>query len=92
MDEDETCPVCGFELGFVPWIGESPSDEICPSCLIQFGYDDAAGSDPVERTAIYLRWREQWIAAGMPWKSRGRKPPIDWNPVRQLKRVQDEPL
>jgi hypothetical protein len=30
------CPVCGFDLGFRPWDGASPSNEICLSCGIPF--------------------------------------------------------
>lgn len=89
MNKNEMCPVCGLKLGFLPWIGERPSDEICPCCYIQFGYDEATGGDSDERRADYLRWREQWVAAGMPWKSEGRNPPPAWDPASQLKRVQE---
>jgi hypothetical protein len=45
--KDESCPSCGFDLGFKPSDKGGPSDEICPCCGIQFGYDDAAGGAPV---------------------------------------------
>lgn len=50
-----SCPVCGCDLGFLPWHDDSASDEICPCCYIQFGYDDA--SEP--REAVYGQWRKQ---------------------------------
>jgi hypothetical protein len=81
------CPVCGFDLGFPPWNGDSASDEICPSCGIQFGYDDASGGSAAERLAIYVRWRDEWRSNGMQWWSKGRKAPPEWDPSAQLRRV-----
>lgn len=81
------CPVCGYDLGFPAWDGEVPSDEICPSCGFQFGYDDAGGDSEQERFIIYRRWREKWIKAGMPWFSRHRSRPLEWDPESQLRRV-----
>jgi hypothetical protein len=78
------CPACGFDLGFEPWRGESPSDEICSSCGIQFGYDDFAGGDLQRRRAFYGEWRADWIAQGMPWFS-SSPPPDAWDPARQLR-------
>jgi hypothetical protein len=83
------CPVCGYELDFEPWRGESPSDEICPCCFIQFGYDDSTSGNLSERVNIYLHWRNEWIKAGMPWRGRGINPPENWNPEEQLQRVTD---
>lgn len=83
-DDDSTCPVCGYHLHFVPWIGDSPSDEICPCCGTQFGLDDSqAFRDPDALGLIHERLREQWVARGMPW-SYPRQPPPGWDPVRQL--------
>jgi hypothetical protein len=89
VDREHLCYVCGFDLGFRPWDGPFPSDEICPCCGIQFGYHDAwaAASDEKGRTKIYAKWREDWIAAGMPWRGRGEPAPQGWNPSEQLKRV-----
>jgi len=82
------CPVCGYELDFEPWDGDSPADEICPSCGIQFGYDDfVADGDLEARKEIYDRWRESWIKQGMRWFSSGRPQPPDWNPEEQLRRL-----
>jgi hypothetical protein len=78
------CPVCGFDLGFMPWEGTSSSDEICPSCGIQFGYDDAAGGDIVKRREIYREWRARWIMRGKEWSS-VIPPPPGWDPDEQLK-------
>ncbi len=82
------CPVCGYDLGLLPWSDDSPSDEICPSCGIQFGYDDAIGlREPNAREAVYARWRAQWLDRGMPWSSHGRVPPVHWDPVLQLRGI-----
>jgi hypothetical protein len=78
------CPACGFDLGFPPWQGESPSDEICPCCGIQFGYSDAAGGDIAKRTALYRQWRERWKKSGMKWAHPSDPPPDNWNPEEQL--------
>jgi hypothetical protein len=75
------CPVCGFDLGFEPWSGDSASDEICPSCGIQFGYDDAR---PELRDHVYEARRKEWIASGMPWASTQPSPQA-WSPQKQLK-------
>jgi hypothetical protein len=87
LTKQDSCPACGFVLPFEPWSGESPSDEICPCCGIQFGYDDAAGGDRQRRGELYQRWRKDWLAAGMPWRSIGQPPPPSWNPAEQLKRL-----
>lgn len=84
---DQLCPVCGAELWFEPWNGDSPSDEICPCCGIQFGYDDAAGGQSDARKEIYQTWRNAWVHKGMTWNSAGIKIPRNWDPVRQLKKV-----
>lgn len=87
FSRDNLCPVCGYDLGFPPWRGESASDEFCDSCGIQFGYHDAMSSDgPEERARFYSAWREKWISRGMIWSSSG-KAPAGWNPRKQLSRV-----
>lgn len=84
VSKRNVCPACGYILDFEPWADGSPSDEICPCCGIQFGYTDAAGGDMQRRTALYEKWRSDWIAAGMPWRSPGPAP-VDWNPTKQIK-------
>jgi hypothetical protein len=79
------CPACGYELGFSPWNGASPSDEICPCCGIQFGYSDAAGGDPKGRILVYERWRAAWINNGMLWDEGKSSPPAGWDPHEQLR-------
>jgi hypothetical protein len=75
--------VCGFNLGFEAWNGDSPSDEICPCCGIQFGYTDCADGGVFGRKRIYREWRAAWVAEGMPW--RGANPtPANYNPKLQL--------
>ena len=87
LSRQDLCPVCGYELGFAPWVDLSPSDEICPSCGIQFGYDDVAGGSLVARAGVYRNWRAQWIERGCPWSSVGIPRPDTWEPRRQMKRA-----
>ena len=87
IDREQLCPACGFNLGFRPWDGESPSDEICPCWHIQFGYHDAVWGDAERRKNIYAKWRADWIAAGMPWRGRGQAAPHGWSPGEQVERV-----
>jgi hypothetical protein len=68
------CPVCGYDLGFTPWNGNSASDQICPCCAIQFGYTDSAGGDCDKRRQLYRGWRKHWIEQGMLWKSDRERP------------------
>jgi hypothetical protein len=86
---EQLCPVCGFLLDFAPWCGLSAADDICPSCGIQFGYDDSGGGNMNKRQEIHAKWRQLWIEAGMPWRSKGRKQPSDWDPLAQLSRIQN---
>lgn len=79
------CPACGFRLDFPPWNGDSSSDEMCPCCWIQFGYDDAS---PAGRDEAYVRWREAWKVAGMPWRGKGRGAPEHWDPAVQVRVVE----
>lgn len=66
------CPVCAF-----PDLPEPPENfSICPSCGTEFGFDDARAS--------HARLRQSWIQAGVPWFSRARHAPVDWNPWLQL--------
>lgn len=77
------CPVCGYPSLVDP--PHSPtggaSHEICPSCGFEFGYtDDSEGF-------TYEQWRNDWIANGMPWNGIGIRPPLEWDPVQQLRAV-----
>lgn len=87
INTSHLCPVCGYDLGFPPWRSESPSFEICPCCGIQFGYDDAAFGDPRKRQEIYAQWRNEWIAAGCPWRGQGIPAPPGWDPQKQLRKA-----
>lgn len=80
-----TCPVCGYPaLDSPPHLPQGgASDEICPSCGFQFGYDDD------DRGISFEQWRTEWIAKGMPWFSTGIEPPLGWNPVNQLGRLEE---
>jgi len=69
------CPVCGFDR-----LPEEPEDHvICPSCGTQFGYHDV--------TRSHSELRSQWVAMGMPWRSRRVPKPDRWSPTLQLSRV-----
>ena len=63
--------------------GGGASYEICMSCNFEFGYDDDAMG------LSYEQWRQRWINAGMPWNGVNILPPVNWNPVEQLKAVID---
>ncbi len=79
------CPVCGFDA-----LREAPYGagmyEICPSCGFQFGVTDD------DRHISFEEWREDWIARGMPWSSKGRPEPQGWNPKDQLRKLQSSGL
>jgi hypothetical protein len=76
------CPVCGYpELSIPAYSGNAGSYEICPSCGFQFGVSD--DNDRI----TFDEWRESWIDQGMPWNSRGIRPPVNWNPRQQLSRL-----
>lgn len=83
---NDFCPVCGYNLGFLPWSNGSPSEEICPSCGIQFGYSDAAGGSEDMRIQLYRDWRKDWIDNSSKWQS-PREIPSDWNPKKQLDNI-----
>ncbi len=76
------CPVCGYShLDEPAYYANDPvrgngSQEICPSCGFQFGYTDHA------QHVAFKQWREQWIARGMPWRSKDISPPLNWNPAQ----------
>ena len=78
-----TCPVCGYSDLAQPAYDEqqNPSFDICPSCYYHFGYDDNAAN------VTHQQWRQQWIAKGMPWNSKGIEKPFNWNPRTQLLNV-----
>ena len=78
------CPVCGYPNLRHPTKDTKgiSSDEICPSCGFHFGYDD--DSEGVS----YEDWRKRWKNQGMNWFSQFHKPPPDWNPTEQLKKIE----
>lgn len=77
------CLVCGYGQLYEPPVDERgiSSDEICPCCGFHYGFDDDDIRDGID---VYEIWREEWVSGGCMWFSEGRKPPEDWNPVRQL--------
>lgn len=86
------CPVCGYpDLENQPHDAEGgASDEICPSCGIQFGYSDepmACGGPDLPPEEIYRLWRQKWIAEGMIWDKGRSKPPPNWDPQEQLRKI-----
>ena len=78
-----TCPICGWgDLEFQPRSETTGgSYEICPCCGFQFGYDDE------DQDISDEEWRRRWVAKGMPWFARTRRPPPGWDPVEQLRRL-----
>jgi hypothetical protein len=75
------CPVCGYPGLDEPPRAEGlyPSYEICPSCGFEFGVTDD------DRGFSYAGWRQEWVAYGMRWWSRGRRKPAGWDPGAQLR-------
>lgn len=79
-----TCPVCGFDQLDEPAYTAAGEGlfEICPSCGFQFGVtDDDLGIG-------FHEWRQAWIVKGMPWSSKGRPAPAEWDPQEQLRRLE----
>jgi transcription elongation factor Elf1 len=75
-----TCLVCGYPDLTRPY-GDflHPTYEICPCCGYQYGYDDHYRSP--------INWRTAWIEEdGMRWWAHGG-PPGNWDPHRQLTRL-----
>lgn len=66
MKTPQYCPVCRYELDFVPWKDEIPAWEFCPCCVIQFGVGDM-DVDPSDygceewgrevRRRVHVEWR-----------------------------------
>ena len=86
----ERCPVCGYLLDFLPWgvSRESASHEICPCCGTEFGFhDDALLDNSEDREKAWAKRRKQWIDGGMKWWSSARNPPPNWNPAKQLTKL-----
>jgi hypothetical protein len=79
------CPVCGYAGLDEPPRSKSGggSYEFCASCDFEFGVtdDDLGITDE--------QWRLDWITDGMPWRSHSRPKPIGWDPVEQLRSLQD---
>jgi hypothetical protein len=79
------CPVCGY-----PGLEEEPrsaegggSYEICPCCSFQFGVTDE------DLGFSFEDWRQRWKREGMRWDKGDSEPPPGWDPVVQLRRVED---
>jgi hypothetical protein len=77
------CPVCGYA-----GLRDPPREErtggsyaICPSCGFQFGVSDEDLGIADEQ------WRQDWVKAGMPWRSVARPKPEGWNPRDQLRKI-----
>jgi hypothetical protein len=79
------CPVCGHNGLYEPAYSAGKglgSYEICASCGYEYGYtDDSEG-------ITHEQWRQRWIDADMPWRGGSEPPPVGWDPVAQLARVQ----
>jgi len=81
--ETNVCPVCGFADLDEPaydLLG-CGSFGICPSCGVEFGYDDA--------TRSHAELRATWVKNGMKWWSQSKVPPLAWDPVAQLRSMEE---
>ena len=79
MNEDCTCPVCGYPDLPEPAVSQGvDSLEICASCGFQFGVTD------LDRGLTYEDWRAKWIAEGMRFRIPEDEPP-GWDPREQLR-------
>ncbi len=82
--KENVCPVCGYDKLREPPRSKktkSGSYEICPSCSFQFGVSDD------DEGWTYSRWREKWIKEGLVWDKGSSKPPLNWDPTKQLKNI-----
>ena len=73
------CPVCGYDSLPRPAYNEFvlPSFQICPCCGVQFGLDDA--------NFPHAALRQIWLSGGATWSSNATHPPVNWNPLEQLR-------
>lgn len=75
------CAACGWRHLEHPQRSASggASHEICPACGFESGVTD-------DDLGITLEdWRQQWVAAGLQWASKGKPRPATWNPVAELR-------
>ncbi len=74
------CAVCGYRHLKQPQRTSSggASHEICPSCGFEPGYTDD------DQNITPAQWREQWVAGGCQWFSKGIQRPKSWNPIKEL--------
>ena len=71
------CAACGYPHLLSPQRSASggASHEICPACGFEPGYTD----DDQDITPD--QWRDQWVAGGKKWFSKGTQQPTDWKPA-----------
>jgi hypothetical protein len=83
------CRVCGYDTGEDLWTNDdqvsAASSIHCECCGMMSGYQDCL-------PASARKYREEWLAAGAPWRGRstwrGRTTrPHGWNVDRQLEQV-----
>jgi hypothetical protein len=74
------CASCGYRHLERPQRNATggASHEICPSCGFESGYTDD------EQDITFEQWRQQWVAKGLPWSSKGQAKPAGWNPMVDL--------
>jgi hypothetical protein len=74
MNNENLCPVCGYEMEAPP-----KNYRICPSCGTEFGIHDA--------NATISDLREAWMNTGPRWWSRTDPMPTGWDPIGQLEKA-----
>jgi len=70
------CPVCGY-----PDLEDNYRFEYCPCCVFQFNVTDH------DKGFTYEQWRKEWISKGMLGMGKGKSPPSNWNPQKQLENL-----
>lgn len=76
---ESVCRVCGFDEGEDRWQPDGPGYDICSCCAAESGVDDRTKADA-------LRYRNAWVAAGMPWFAPDERP-AQWSGESQLRDV-----
>ena len=76
------CPVCGYhDLSKPAYVSDIGSYEICHCCGFQYEVSD------LDDGYTHEEWRKEWIENGMIWNEGRTKPPLDWDPRKQLLNV-----
>ncbi len=74
------CPICGYSGLSSPAYFDSgePTYQSCRCCGFEYGYHDE------DLGYTHEQWRQKWIDGGMVWNEKTEKPPLNWDPRKQL--------